>query len=97
MPSHGEKQTSAADRSNMFFFSPSVLPQELVLKLLQVLAQPLLLLSGLLELHHQLLPVRAGGGKTQLFDLLVNDSCSGQGGQSIYMLQVKMLVQKMLE
>lgn len=42
--------------------SPSILPQELVLELFQVLAQPLLLLPSLLELHHQLLPVAQGGG-----------------------------------
>lgn len=61
------KKMSSANASKMPLFSPSVLPQELVLELLQVLAQPLLLLSGLLELHHQLLP--AGGGETPLLNL----------------------------
>lgn len=64
--------------SKMSFFSPAVLPQELVLELLQVLAQPLLLLSGLLELHHQLLPVRPGGGETPLLNLTVNKMLNKQ-------------------
>lgn len=40
------------------FFLPSVLSEELVLELFQVLAESLLLLSRLLELLHQLLPVK---------------------------------------
>lgn len=68
----GGGRMSSANASEMSLFSPSVLPQELVLELLQVLAQPLLLLSGLLELHHQLLPVRPGGGETPLLNLMVN-------------------------
>lgn len=44
--------------SERFFFLPSVLPEELVLELFQVLAESLLLLSRLLELLHQLLPVK---------------------------------------
>lgn len=78
------KQSSPADES---FFSPSVLPQELVLELLQVLAQPLLLLSGFLELHHQLLPVGVGGGETPLLDWMVNHlshASEPTGGQNIH-------------
>lgn len=39
-------------------FLPSILSEELVLELFQVLAESLLLLSGLLELLQKFLPVR---------------------------------------
>lgn len=39
-------------------FLPSVLSEELLLKLFQILAESLLLFTGLLELLHQFLPVR---------------------------------------
>lgn len=42
------------------FLLPSILPKELVLKLFQVFADPLLLLSGLLELLHKFFPIRWG-------------------------------------
>lgn len=48
---NAEPQGRNNDRSSELLFSPSVLPQELVLELLQILAQSLLLLSGFLELH----------------------------------------------
>lgn len=47
--------------ANSSFFLPSVLSQELVLELFQVLAEPLLLLSRLLELLHEFLPGRERG------------------------------------
>lgn len=48
------------DIDKLFFFLPSVLSKKLVLKLFQVLANPLLLLSRLLELLYKFLPVGWG-------------------------------------
>lgn len=49
---------SSTGRLPNLFFLPSVLSEELVLELFQVLAESLLVLSRLLELLHQLLPVK---------------------------------------
>lgn len=46
-------------------FLPSILSEELVLELFQVLAESLLLLSGLLELLQKFLPVRESVEKFQ--------------------------------
>lgn len=51
------------------FFLPSILPEELVLELFQVLAESLLLFSGLLELLHEFLSV---SGREEIFRFLLN-------------------------
>lgn len=71
-------------------FLPSVLSEELVLELFQVLAESLLLLSRLLELLHQLLPVKKRQKqnkktlKTALGNTTMTDDCVIQRWKTVW-------------